>query len=70
MESFEIHANYKINVGFCFFFKMNAYVLVIMPLCNETQQTQDLRGKQNKNEIFYSILNIVQNLRCCTSQQM
>lgn len=61
MESFEVHANSKMSVGFCFLgggfgfvFLMNAYVLVIMPLCNGTQQTQDLRGKQNKNEICYS----------------
>lgn len=33
---------------------MNAYILVIMPLHNETQQTQDLKGKQNKNEILCS----------------
>lgn len=41
-------------VLFWIFFLMNAYVRVIMPLCNETKQTQDLRGEQNKNEIFYS----------------
>lgn len=41
---------------------MNAYILVIMPLRNETQQTQDLRGKQNKNEILCS--------KCCTKSKM